>query len=131
MHKLFKNSFIVLIFLVFTGLEAGAQAKSTTSENSALEVFIPNAFTPNGDGLNDNFRPSIAGVELEYYDLMIYDRNGDTVFESQDQNEFWNGSGARGGTYYANASIYIYFLKLKAVDDVSPRTFTGHIVLLR
>ncbi len=53
-------------------------------------VFIPNAFTPNGDNLNDQLK--VDGNEIETMHLVIYNRYGEKVFETNDQNETWDGS---------------------------------------
>lgn len=53
-------------------------------------IFIPNAFSPNGDGVNDVFKvraPALKSMHLE-----VYDRWGHKVFESNDLNEGWNGT---------------------------------------
>ena len=56
------------------------------------DVFIPTAFTPDGDGSNDGFRPVGYGVESKGYNLKIFNRWGERVFESNDKDEEWNGS---------------------------------------
>ena len=52
-------------------------------------VFVPNAFTPNGDGLNDEFR--VFGPVVEVV-LVVYDRWGEEVFRSEDPNTGWDGT---------------------------------------
>lgn len=52
--------------------------------------FIPNAFTPNKNGLNDNFRPLLFGIVLQYK-FKIYNRWGELVFESSQLEKGWNG----------------------------------------
>jgi gliding motility-associated-like protein len=53
-------------------------------------VQFPNAFTPNNDGLNDVFRPKVYGHVVKYH-LLIYNRNGEKVFETFDYNKGWDG----------------------------------------
>lgn len=53
-------------------------------------LFAPNAFTPNADGINDQF--SIQGAGIESFELMIYDRWGQQVFYSRDPAKAWDGS---------------------------------------
>ena len=53
-------------------------------------LYVPNAFTPNGDLLNDWFE--VKGVEIELYQLYIFDRWGNQVFESNDMNTHWDGT---------------------------------------
>lgn len=70
-------------------------------------AFFPNAFTPDGDGLNDYFMPK--GIYITNYRLLIYDRAGRTVFGSVDPNEGWDGSvdgrPAQEGVYVWTASF--------------------------
>jgi gliding motility-associated-like protein len=64
----------------------------TDSVIVAVMPYIPNAFTPNGDGLNDIFR--IYGVQPEsiiFFNFMIYDRWGQMVFHSNDILQGWDG----------------------------------------
>jgi gliding motility-associated-like protein len=92
------------------------------------EVFIPNAFTPDGDGLNDAFRPVTRGVQS--YHLIIFDRWGGVVFETDDPGEWWIGNVA-GGSHYAEAGAYTYRLKLRFSSSIEDLVYTGHIVLIR
>jgi gliding motility-associated-like protein len=60
--------------------------------------YFPNAFTPNDDGLNDEF--GIVGSSfVKEYDLRIYNRLGGKVFETTDPNAKWNGKGWSNGWY--------------------------------
>ena len=56
----------------------------------SFELWVPNSFTPNNDGVNDLFKPVIIGSD--YYELIISDRWGETVFTSFDINESWDGN---------------------------------------
>ncbi len=60
-------------------------------------VFIPNAFSPNGDGLNDTFR--VKGVGVKKYLLQIYSRWGKLIYESNNLEEEWDAANVPGGTY--------------------------------
>ena len=56
-------------------------------------VYIPNAFTPNDDKLNDNFHLSGSYLDnLEDFEIYIYDRWGEVVFHSNDPYFVWDGS---------------------------------------
>ena len=54
-------------------------------------IAVPNAFTPNNDGLNDNFKPVVSDV-LTGYKMWIYNRLGTTLFYTENLSEGWNGS---------------------------------------
>lgn len=64
----------------------------SAGENSCASFFYaPTAFTPNNDGLNDVFKPSLAG-DIEQYSLVIYNRLGQVVFRSEQLNKGWDGN---------------------------------------
>ena len=67
-----------------------------------LRLFVPNSFTPNGDGINDIFLPK--GIFVSEYNLQIFNRWGEKLFESDDLNKGWDGSFKNKvcqlGTYY-------------------------------
>jgi gliding motility-associated-like protein len=95
--------------------------------SSAMNVFVPNAFTPDNDGVNDAF--AVVGVGMEKFHLRIWDRWGVLVFESFDPLEPWIGD-IRGGTHYAQSDVYSYRVEVSgpcAVDEV----FTGTVTLVR
>ena len=56
---------------------------------SYFKLWVPNSFTPNNDGVNDLFKPVVIGVD--YYELIITNRWGETVFRSSDLNQSWDG----------------------------------------
>lgn len=70
---------------------------------ACCNIWMPNAFSPNGDGLNDKFKPQTTGHPKEYA-MYIYDRWGKTVFLSFRIEEGWdgteNGKPANIDTYY-------------------------------
>lgn len=90
-------------------------------------VFVPNSFTPDGDGVNDAWRPEMIGV-TEYH-LEIYNRWGVKIFESDDFNEYWMGN-KDGGKYYVENGSYEYRIFFK--DQLSKtKAIKGNIVVLR
>jgi len=83
------------------------QAKSrsnTVSIDITPEVYMPNAFSPNDDRLNDSISPKITFEPKEYH-FLIYDRWGAEVFETNNSNEAWDGKLPNGS--YASASPYL------------------------
>jgi gliding motility-associated-like protein len=109
-------------------------ADSTCQRVSILSVFtvhIPNAFTPDGDEINECFAPVINDVELAEYDFTIYDPWGDAVFHSTDRNECWNGAGAEDKNFYAGKDVYSFRLLVRPADTVEKQEFTGMVVLVR
>ncbi|HHH54191.1 MAG TPA: PKD domain-containing protein [Bacteroidetes bacterium] len=73
-----------------------------------LTLFFPNAFTPNGDGVNDEFFPK--GVNSQYvqkYNLTIWDRWGGLVFETNNLEESWTGAKNNTGRILPQG-VYVY-----------------------
>lgn len=87
---------------------------------------VPSAFSPNNDGVNDEFRV-IGGENIESVSLIVYNRWGERVFESNDLSIGWNG------TYKAvdcEMGTYVYFGKITLVNgDVEE--INGNVTLIR
>jgi gliding motility-associated-like protein len=90
-------------------------------------VYIPNAFTPDGDGVNDVWRPET--YLLTSYELFVYDRWGTRLFYSTNPEEYWTGN-VDGGDYFVQDGVYVYLLKY-ATDDLDAQRIRGHVVVLR
>jgi gliding motility-associated-like protein len=128
-----KTKVYILVLGLLTGLSFSGYGQKSSGENtgeSSLDVFIPNAFTPDGNGINDSFRVVVNGPELEIYEFTVIDRNGKEVFYTTNPEEFWDGT-IRGSSYTSSPSIFIYFLRVKSVEDATPSTYRGHVVLIR
>ncbi len=80
------------------------------------QVYIPEAFTPNDDGVNDLFKPVFTFLP-DNYELKIYNRWGNLVFESRDPSKEWNGTASNGSKVPAGA--YMYYLKMKTEENQS------------
>ena len=93
-------------------------------------VHIPNAFTPDGDGVNEVFFPVINDIDLESYQFEIYNRWGEAIFVSNTKGEGWLGNVNNGG-HYAQNGVYTYKLTLKEEKRNDVRTFTGHVTLIK
>lgn len=125
-----KYSFLLVFFCLSAMMNAQKSTGDDVIPQSPLDIFVPNAFTPNGDGLNDSFKTIINGPELDLYEFTILDRFGKEVFYSTNPDEYWDGT-TRGGSYTTGATLYIYIMKIKSVEDPGPNTLKGHVVLIR
>lgn len=86
------------------------QMISVIAVDCSCDAFIPNAFTPDGDGLNDLFAPRIS-CDPDNYSMLIFDRWGQLIFESTELDDKWNGSSTKNGSYYAKAGLYVYIVE--------------------
>ncbi len=92
-----------------------------------LTLYVPNAFTPDGDGINDNW--FVVGDGIVEYELFIFDRWGQTVWHSTDLNDIWLG-GTQGETHYVPNGVYSYLIKYSGVNYDSQKV-SGSITILR
>ncbi len=101
---------------------------STFSEvyvENVVTFYIPNSFTPNADGYNDEFAP--VGYSVEGYDLAIFNRWGIRVFNSSGLFDKWNGTDISGDKL--PDGVYVY--QLKVLNDPENKIRTGTVTLLR
>ncbi len=99
------------------------------SEDCICDVYLPNAMTPDADGINDLFVP-LSDCELIDFHMTIYDRWGNIVFESHNISNAWDGT-TKNGTF--KTDVYVWRLSWKAYDDgvLKDQTKLGHVTVLR
>ena len=88
-------------------------------------IYIPNIFSPNGDGKNDILYVRGKGIKTLYF--AIYDRWGEKVFETTDLNNGWDGT-FKGKPL--NKAVFVYYVKATFVDN-SEVEQKGDITLIR
>jgi gliding motility-associated-like protein len=76
---------------------------------------MANAFTPDGNGQNDEIKPILTFRPDEYY-FAVYDRWGSIVFETTDIDEYWNGD--INNKKDAPPGVYIYYLKITTSGNI-------------
>ena len=91
--------------------------------------FVANAFTPDADGLNEIFTPVFSHPELlRYYELQVYNRWGELVFESGTLDLGWRGDyhGSR-----AQDGMYNWTIRYKLQNEAENRQLWGRVILIR
>lgn len=125
-------------FPVASPLETTTFYASVLDENGCTEIdsvtvsihgnlYVPNAFTPNGDGKNDIFKAE--GIDIEYFRMEIFNRWGEKVFESDHIDRGWNGS-SPNTDYFCPADVYQYRIVARELYGEQFEV-AGHITLLR
>jgi gliding motility-associated-like protein len=95
--------------------------------NPVFNVYIPNAFSPNGDGINETF--IAIGEGFKKFSMAIFDRWGDEIFVSNSEEIPWDGRANRGARI-AQSGVYNY--KFWIVDVFNTEhIFTGKVLLIR
>ena len=89
--------------------------------------YIPNAFTPNGDGINDVFQPK--GTYIKSYEMYIFERWGNELFHTTDFNTGWNGEVNNNGQL-CQEDTYIYLIYVYDSQG-NKHTYTGRVNLVR
>ena len=105
----------------------------TISENVLIQVAIklnmPNAFTPDGDGINDEFGPVADDLYNVDYHMVIYDKSGSLVFETNNPAKKWDGINIRTNKI-ATTTTDVFVWKIVIKDQSGTHTSTGSVMLL-
>ncbi len=92
-------------------------------------LFVPNSFTPDGDEHNNVFRPvAPAGVVINEFNMVIFNRWGEIIFESNNFDIGWDG------TYkdkMVQEGAYVWKMTVKLSDNSKNKVYTGHVILLK
>lgn len=92
---------------------------------TTLYAFVPNAFTPNQDGINDTF--VIKGKNIQEFNLKIFDKWGEEIFVTGDKNSGWDG---KYNGHDCPPDVYFYILKVKGSKGQN-KTVSGTLHLIR
>lgn len=92
------------------------------------EIFIPNAFTPDGDNLNDYFGVIFSEEEsIDYFSFIIFNRKGEPVFKTNEVSSKWPG----GDVYFAPQEIFTYRIEWRQKQSKDIVVKCGNILLIR
>ncbi len=95
-------------------------------EQQPYSYFGANAFTPNGDNINDTWRPINNVVEIETYDLRVFDRWGREVFASTDPFKEWDGT---VGGKKVPLGVYVYRARLREAFTKDDHIVNGYVTV--
>ena len=97
-----------------------------------FNLFIPTSFTPNNDGTNDAFFIQGSDIDPDRFELQIFNRWGEVVFETTDMNEVWNGKVGTDGEYFSRNGTYTYRVEVHSISEESWRKEVfGYVMLIR
>ncbi len=91
-----------------------------------MEIWVPNAFTPGNDPLNNEFLAYGSGIAE--FNMIFFDRWGEKIFETDTINKGWDG------TYKDKTcpeGVYVYNIKARGIDGSKQVNKSGHLSLIR
>jgi gliding motility-associated-like protein len=91
-------------------------------------IFIPNTFTPNGDGINDEFEIYGNKKAIKFVEVSIFDRWGERVFQSTDIDFKWDG---RYNGTLLEPNTFVYQISVVFIDNHAQPGYKGSLLLLR
>lgn len=93
-----------------------------------LAIRVPNAFSPNSDGINDVFR-IVNADEFESIDLKIYNRWGEKIYFEQSANPMWDGLSVKGAL--SSLGVYTFYIEASPFGNVDKMVSSGTLSLIR
>ncbi|MEW6468911.1 MAG: PKD domain-containing protein [Bacteroidota bacterium] len=93
-------------------------------------LYVPNAFTPDGDGNNDTFFPKGEGFDINSYRLWIFDRWGNLLFFNDNWNKHWDGKVEGGSGEIVQEDVYVW--KIEINDYLGAKhQYVGHVSVIK
>jgi len=120
---------VTLIVTESSTLQCSDTAYDFVIINPNVAFYVPSAFTPNGDGVNETFYPLGEGWDqgVESYTMYIYNRWGEVIFQSKDKRFGWDGKMPTG---YATPGVYVYMFIIKDLYG-KEHQYLGSVALIR
>ena len=112
---------------VYNDCSMDKKAFTVRYKECPCQVHTPNAFTPNNDGINDNFKPVVECLAKDYQ-FRIYNRYGGIAFESSESNKGWNG---KVGNSLSPSGVYLWSLQYRNPSTKELFVKHGTVVLIR
>ena len=105
------------------------QATHTVYVEGDYILFAPTAFTPNGDGINDIFFPKGIGFDNNNFDMFVFDRWGEIIYEGHDATAGWDGN-VKGTSMQAKVDVYVWMINTRDHRGQN-HTYYGHVTVVR
>lgn len=102
--------------------------KARVSVSVPYFFYIPNAFTPDGDGINETFAPKGEGVDPDHYSMQIFDRSGMLIFSTRNPYDYWDGRNKYG--QMCPEGVYVYKINLYNLNE-EDKEYIGTVTLVR
>jgi gliding motility-associated-like protein len=118
-------------YVVTLTVENAAGCRDSTLQEVVIRdnfvIWVPNAFSPNNDGFNDDFGPKGVGIQPDGYEFYVFNRWGEVLFYTTDVNMSWDGT-VNGKVI--QQGVYPWLIILKDVNNINHK-FDGHVNILK
>jgi len=117
-----------------TLLLANVPVEIVTAHFTPVEfhLYVPNAFTPDNDGVNDSFQPMGSGFEGDLYHFSVFNRWGEVVFQTDDPDLPWIGqNNQRFGTHFVPDGVYGWRVEAQGFHELIPTVLRGTVTVVR
>ncbi|MBK9176079.1 MAG: gliding motility-associated C-terminal domain-containing protein [Flavobacteriales bacterium] len=98
--------------------------------DDVLFVYVPNSFTPDGDDLNETWGMSTNIDVITTFQLQVFDRWGQVVFESEEPREWWTGAANNSGSIL-KSDVYVYRITYEIQNSETRKEMMGHVTLIK
>ncbi|MFH0893368.1 MAG: PKD domain-containing protein [Bacteroidota bacterium] len=126
-HTYTETGQYVIVLTVTNSLGCTDSTMQTVIIKDPFSIWVPNAFTPDGDGINDYFGPKGTNFDPDHFEMYIYNRWGEQLFSTTNINHCWDG---RVNGNVCKQDVYIWMIILR-VNDEKFQKFQGHVTIIR
>ena len=93
-------------------------------------IYVPNSFSPDGNGINEEFFPYLTGYQPNSFEMYIFNRWGEVIFKSFNLEQKWNGVDFRSNSL-CKSDVYVWKIRANELLSGELREFQGHVMLIR
>jgi len=115
--------------VTLTTLDTVLSASFSIAMVDCCHPALPNAFTPNGDDVNDKFGVILKYCDVQILEFSVYSRWGELMFQAIESTDRWDGTTLNGTE--APSDVYIYVTRYKVADEEEEKSEKGNVTLLR
>jgi gliding motility-associated-like protein len=126
-HTFNDTGYYDVTLLITTSYGCTSEHTETIFIEGDYTFYTPNAFSPNGDGDNDTFRPIGIGIDEDNYEFYIFNRWGQLIFEGYDPYDEWDGT---YNNVMSQTDVYVWLIKTRDHEG-NPKEYRGHVTLVK
>jgi len=128
-HYYSSPGFYLVYLVAYTDFGCTDTTAQAILVDEPIIYYVPNTFTPDNDQFNPNFKPIMTqGIDIYGYQLLIFNRWGEVLFESNDAEFGWDGT---YGGQICQDGTYIWKIRYKVIGVDKPQEVMGHVNLIR